>query len=100
MVLRDKITKVIVNKESDGCGGFVYSEEERTPINCKASFDTRPETATAYGLSGEQVLYVVTTQALDKEAFYYFQDKKYSVRFQTQNNRFFYTTLIEIKKGA
>ena len=100
MVLRDKITKVTTTKESDGCGGFIYSEGVSTLINCKASLNTKPETATAYGLSGEQILYVVTNQALDKEAFYYFQDKKCTVRFQTQNNRLFYATLIEIKKGA
>ena len=54
MVLRDKITKVTTTKESDGCGGFIYSEGVSTLINCKASLNTKPETATAYGLSGEQ----------------------------------------------
>lgn len=99
MILRDKIIQIKSEKEKDGFGGFTRKNEVRTEIECKASLNTSPEAATAYGPAGEQVLYVVTRLPLDKGAFYLFDDKKYTVRFQTNNNRLFYSTLVEVKKG-
>lgn len=100
MVLRDTITEIKTSKISDGMGGFINESPTETQIECKASLNTSPEVATAYGTFGEQVLYVVTRGPLSKEAFYLFKDKKYTVRFETNNNRFFYSTLVEVKKGA
>lgn len=101
MVLRDKITQVQVVKESDGMGGSTRKTEIRTDLECKASLNTSPEVATAYGPAGEQVIYVVTRQPLDKEALFLYTDKKYKVRFQSNTNRnLFYSTLVEIKKGV
>ena len=99
MILRDKIIQVKSEKEKDGFGGFTRKNEMRTEIECKASLNTSPEVATAYGPAGEQVLYVVTRFPLDKEAFYLFKNRKYTVRFNTNNNRLFYSTLVEVKKG-
>jgi hypothetical protein len=99
MVIRDKITKITSDKISDGMGGFDSQSETLTDIECKASLNTSPEVAAAFGLSREQVLYVVTKEELDKEAFYLFNDMKFSLRFQTKNNRFYFSTLIEVKKG-
>lgn len=99
MILRDKIIQIKSNKIKDDMGGFTRGDEIRTEIECKASLNTSPEVATAYGLSGEQVVYVVTREPLDKEAFYLFKNKKHTVRFQANNNRFFYSTLVEVKKG-
>jgi len=99
MILRDTIIQVKSEKQSDGMGGNTRTNKIYTPIECKASLNTDPEVATAYGLSGEQVIYVVTREPLDKGAFYLFRDKKYTIRFQTDNNRLFYSTLVEIKKG-
>ena len=100
MVLRDVITQIKSEKESDGMGGFTSKNEIRTQIDCKASLNTSPEAATAYGPAGEQVLYVVTREELDKEAFFLFKEKKYTVRFQANNGRLFTSTLVEVKKGA
>ena len=100
MILRNKITQITQTKESDGMGGFISKDPIYTEIECKASLNTDPEAATAYGPAGEQILYVVTRTKLDKEAFYLFMDKKYSVRFQTENGRLFYSTLVETKKGV
>ena len=100
MVLRDIITQVTQDRESDGQGGYISKGDPKyTDIECKASFNTSPEVATAYGPKGEQVLYVVTRQPLEKGAFYLFESKKYAVRFQTNNSRLYFTTLIEIKGG-
>lgn len=99
MILRDTIIQIKSEKEKDGFGGFSRKNEIRTNIECKASLNTSPEVATAYGPAGEQVLYVVTRLPLDKEAFYLFKEKKYTIRFQTDNNRLFYSTLVEVKKG-
>ena len=99
MILRDKIIQIKTEKIEDDMGGFTRGDEIRTEIECKASLNTSPEVATAYGLSGEQVVYVVTREPLDKEAFYLFDGKKYTVRFQTRSNRLSYSTLVEVKKG-
>lgn len=99
MILRDKIIQVKSTQEKDGFGGFTRKNETHTEIECKASFNTSPEVATAYGPAGEQVLYVVTRFPLDKEAFYLFKEKKYAIRFQTDNSRLFYSTFVEVKKG-
>ena len=62
---------------------------------------TSPEVATAYGLSSEQVLYIVTSVELDKEAFYLFKNKRYQIRFQAKNgSRLFYSTFIEVKEDS
>lgn len=101
MILRDSITQVKIEKESDGMGGKKRKGEEvRITFDCKASFNTSPEVATAYGVSSEQILYVVTRDPLDKGAYFLFKNKKYTMRFDTTNGRLFYYTLIEVKKGA
>lgn len=100
MILRDTITQIKIETESDGMGGFTSKNTTETQIACKASLNTSPEAATAYGPAGEQVLYIVTRDELDKEAFYLFKDKKYSVRFQASNGRLYTSTLVEVKKGA
>lgn len=98
MILRDKLIQIKSTKEKDGFGGFTRKDPMQTEIECKASLNTSPEVATAYGPAGEQIIYVVTRIPLDKGAFYLFEDKKYSVRFQTDTNRLFYSTLVEVKK--
>lgn len=101
MVLRDKIIQIQTEKESDGMGGSTRKNEIRTEIECKASLNTSPEAATAYGPAGEQVIYVVTRQPLDKEALFSYKSKTYRVRFQCDTNRrLFYSTLVEVKKGV
>ena len=67
-------------------------------IVCRASYNTTPEAATAYGVNGEKVLYVITSSPLDSDSFYYFEDKKYSLRHSSPNRRFFYSILIEEKE--
>lgn len=100
MVFRDKITQIIQDRESDGQGGFVSKGEPTFKvIDCKASLNTSPEVAAAYGPKGEQVVYVVTRIPLDKEAIYLFNEKKFAVRFQSNNNRLYYSTIVEIKGG-
>ena len=100
MVLRDIVTQIIQDQESDGQGGCISKGDPTfKEIECKASFNTSPEVATAYGPKGEQVLYVVTRIPLDKEAFYLFEGKKYAIRFQTNNRRLYYSTFVEIKGG-
>lgn len=99
MVFRNKLIQVIENKVSDGQGGFKKdaAAASKREINCKASLNTSPEVMNAYGQHGEQVLYVITLSPLDKEAFYLFLDKKYTIRNQTDNGRLYYSTLIEVK---
>ncbi len=98
MVLRDKLIQEIDVKVPDGMGGFISEEPVRKEILCKASLNTSPEVATAYGTNGEQVLYVVAADKLDEEAFYFFEEKKYTLRAQTHNNRLYNCTLIEVKQ--
>lgn len=99
MVFRDKIIQVKEGiKVPDGMGGFISGESTQTPLNCRASLNTSPEVATAYGTNGEQVLYVVSRERLDEGAFYLYLDKRYTVRAQTNNNRLYYSTLIEVKQ--
>ena len=99
MVFRDiLIQEIETEKIPDGMGGYVSQEPARKEIKCKASLNTSPEVANAYGTNGEQVLYVVAQEKLDKGAFYFFEQKKYTVRAQTNNNRLFYTTLVEVKQ--
>lgn len=97
MVVRDKITKISLEKTLDGMGGFASHFEPLAEIECKASLNTSPEVAAAFGLNREQVLYVVTRDALDKEAFYLFNGIIFSVRQQIKMNRFYFSTLIEEK---
>lgn len=98
MVLRDNIIEQKPTKKtSDGQGGFISSEPEERTIICKASFNTSPEVMNAYGQHGEQVLYVVTREPLLEEAFYLYKNKKFNVRFMTNNNRLYFSTLVEIK---
>lgn len=98
MIFRDKIIQVKeAIKVPDGMGGFISEEPTQTPLNCRASLNTSPEVATAYGTNGEQVLYVVSRERLDEEAFYLYLEKRYTVRAQTDNNRLYYSTLIEVK---
>lgn len=99
MVFRDKIIKIKeAIKVPDGMGGFISEEPTQTLLNCRASLNTSPEVATAYGTNGEQVLYVVSRERLDEEAFYLYLEKRYTVRAQTDNNRLYYSTLIEVKQ--
>ena len=99
MVLRDEITQVILDQQSDGMGGFTTTKISQTPIKCKASFNTSPEKANEYGLASEQVLYVITSQELLREAFYYFKGKRYQVRFEVdRRNRLYFSTLVEVKE--
>lgn len=97
MVLRDSIVEQTIIKTPDGQGGFISSEPTERTLDCKASFNTSPEVMNAYGQHGEQVLYVVTREPLLKEAFYLYHNKKYNVRFDTSNTRFYFSTLVEIK---
>lgn len=98
MVFRDKLIQEMEGiKVPDGMGGFISQEPVRKEIRCKASLNTSPEVATAYGTNGEQVLYVVAAEKLDKEAFYFFEQKKYTLREQTKNQRLYASTLIEVK---
>lgn len=97
MVFRDKLIQEIDVKVPDGMGGFVSQEPVQKEIRCKASLNTSPEVATAYGTNGEQVLYVVAADKLDEEAFYFFEEKKYTLREQTKNQRLYACTLIEVK---
>jgi hypothetical protein len=57
-----------------------------------------PEAATAYGTHGEQVLYVITSDALDKEARYFFMDIPFTVRQSLPGARFTHSILIEVKE--
>lgn len=99
MITRETITQITVGEIPDGMGGSVPSNDKTlTNIECKASLNTSPEVAAAYGLTSEKILYVVTAQELNKEAFYLFNGKRYTVRFQTSTNRHFYSTLIEVKE--
>ena len=99
MVFRDKLIQEIeAEKVPDNMGGFISQEPTRKEILCKASLNTSPEVATAYGTNGEQVLYVVAADKLDEEAFYFFGEKKYTLRAQTHNQRLYYSTLIEVKQ--
>lgn len=98
MVFRDKLIQETEGvKVPDGMGGFISQEPVRKEIRCKASLNTSPEVATAYGTNGEQVLYVVAAEKLDEEAFYFFEQKKYTLREQTKNQRLYASTLIEVK---
>ena len=99
MVFRDKLIQEIESQERipDGMGGFVSQEPVRKEIRCKASLNTSPEVASAYGTNGEQVLHVVAQEKLNKEAFYFFDNLKYTIRAQTNNNRLYYSTLVEVK---
>lgn len=98
MVLRDNIVEQKhAEKTSDGQGGFISAEPEERTIICKASFNTSPEVMNAYGQHGEQVLYVVTREPLLEEAFYLYKNKKFNLRFATNNNRLYFSTLVEIK---
>ena len=97
MVFRHDIIQVIIEKEPDGQGGFIIKNQSETHIECKASLNIRPEVATAYGTHGEQVLHVVSRTLLSKEAFYLFEGTKFTVRAQSNNNRLFYSTLVEVK---
>lgn len=99
MISRDTITQITLDNTSDGMGGHTSSNKTLTDIECKASLNTSPEVAAAYGLTSEKILYAVTTVELDKEAFFLFKGTKYTVRFQTNTNRHFYSTLVEIKEG-
>lgn len=102
--MRDILFIVDNEYESDGEGGRRpknYEEEHppvATPIRCKASFDTNPEVAAAYGLQSEQVLYVFTSSPLDEEGEYYYMGKRYTVRHMSPSNRLFYSILIEEKE--
>ena len=100
MVMRDTIYQIIDQEyESDGEGGRVsLPGASNKPIKCRASFDTSPEVAAAYGLQSEQILYTFTSVALDEEALYLFKGKKYSVRHVSPSNRLFYSILIEEKR--
>ena len=100
MVMRDTIYQIINQEyESDGEGGRVsLPGASNKPIKCRASFDTSPEVAAAYGLQSEQILYTFTSVALDEEALYLFNGKKYSVRHVSPSNRLFYSILIEEKR--
>ena len=100
MVMRDTIYQIIDQEyESDGEGGRVsLPGASNKPIKCRASFDTSPEVAAAYGLQSEQILYTFTSVALDEEALYLFDGKKYSVSHVSPSNRLFYSILIEEKR--
>ena len=99
MVLRDEITQVILDQQSDGMGGFTTTKISQTRIKCPASFNPYPEKANEYGLPSEQVLYVITSQELLREAFYYFKGKRYQVRFEVdRRNRLYFSTLVEVKE--
>ena len=101
MTFRDKITKIVPGeKVKDGMGGFTRKSDTMSIIKCKASLNTNPEVAYAYGTNGEQVLYVVSLDALDKEAFYLFNGMVFTLRSQIAHHRFFSSTLIEVKGGT
>lgn len=99
MVMRDKLVQVIQEYELDNQGGRVSKGEPiRKEIKCRASLNTSPEVASAYGTHGEQILHVITSQALDKEARYFFAETPYTVRHSSPNFRFYYSILVEVKE--
>ena len=54
MTFRDKITKIVPGeKVKDGMGGFTRKSDTMSIIKCKASLNTNPEVAYAYGTNGE-----------------------------------------------
>lgn len=99
MIMRDKLVQEIIEYQRDNQGGRVRSGEPiRKEIKCRASLNTSPEAATAYGTHGEQILYVTTTDALDKEALYFFMDIPFTVRQSLPSARFTHYILIEVKE--
>lgn len=97
MVLRDEIKELITKKTPDGSGGSTTEIVSEKVIPCHASFNTDPAVMSAFGLKEEKLLYIVTREDLNPNAFYLFKDKKYTVRFQRNNQRLSYATLIEVK---
>ena len=96
MILREKIQELKLNKIPDGIGGVSV---ELTPFNfitCKISVSNDVAKATAYGVLTEQVLNVITFNALSKENFYLYQNKKYSVRGYIKKGRYYFSTLVEV----
>lgn len=101
MTFKDTIDQVTIEKESDGMGGFKKKNvEHHKLIECKASFNTNPEISTAFGLTSEKILYLVTQVPLKKNAYFLFNDEKYTIRYETRTLRHCFYTLIEVKKGA
>lgn len=98
MIMRDTLTQIIPSYEPDGQGGRVLNGQTSTEIKCRASLNTSPEVASAYGTDGEQILYTYTFEALDEEAQYFFANKKFTVRHSSPSNRLFYSILIEVKE--
>ena len=99
MIMRDKLVQVIQEYESDNQGGHVSKGEPiRKEIKCRASLNTSPQVASAYGTHGEQILHVITSQELDKEALYFFAETSYTVRHSSPNFRFYYSILVEVKE--
>lgn len=99
MIMRDKLVQEIKEYESDNQGGRVSKGEPiYKEIRCRASLNTSPEVASAYGTSGEQILHVFTSQALDKEARYFFMGTPYTVRHSSPSLRFNYSILVEVKE--
>lgn len=97
MVFRDTIIEIVETREPDGRGGSKVTSATEKPLTCKASFNTSPEVMNAYGTHGEGVLYISSLFPLNKDSKFRFKSKTYSVRFQSNNNRLYFSTLVEIK---
>ena len=98
MVLPDKIYKVFITKTPDEMGGYAAAAEMDDGLNCCVSHDNKPSILTAFGLAQEETISVISAVPLDKNSYYFWDDKFYSVRKQSATNRFHFATLIEIKK--
>lgn len=99
MVMRDTIRQMKnIQYKYDSMGGRAITDSDNSDIKCRASFNVSPEVASEYGTHGEQVLYVITSEALNKEVLYFFEEKTYSVRETVHNNRFYHTILVEVKE--
>jgi hypothetical protein len=98
MIYRDELIEVTTERVPDGFGGHKTEQKNQKTIICKASLNTSPQVMSAYGLSGEQILYLTCPEELSKEALYLYKDKKYTLRSQTNNLRFFSCVLIEVKQ--
>lgn len=100
MILRDKLIQVREEYLPDNSGGRTVDLDsiERIEVDCKVSVNTNPEILSQYGENNEQVLDVISFFPLVDVCKYFYENKPYTLRHITHNNRFYHSILVEIKE--
>lgn len=97
MIKRDTIQRVVINKISDGEGGYTFTKEEKEIVDASVSIASNAQALTEFGERTQMMLNVATNIELDNyvNARYMFAGKMFKIMRQIKRGNEYFSVLLE-----